>query len=273
MSAAELDASDLQAVLDVAAQRPAGPGPQGRRLRTGPGRLRGGGARGGGGLGHRGPAPDRQGPGHRPRGRGAGALLHLRRQRQRHPVRRGRRRCSRKWSRTPATWTWRTWSGGSPPGAGRHGRGRLRPPRGLGRPGAGRRPPRPGAHRRLLRSHRRRLPGPQAGFLRRRGGLRLLPQQADDHRRGGHGGDQRRRAGGALPELRQPGAGPRWAPGSGTTGWATTTAWTSCPPPWACPSWPGWSRSWPGGTGWRAGTANAWPASGVRPPRSARRCA
>ena len=75
----------------------------------------------------------------------------------------------------------------------------------------------------------------RSGQARRRprqpGGVRLLPQQADDDRRGRHGHDRRRRARRAAALASPTRAAPTRATGSSTTSSASTTAWTSSRPP------------------------------------------
>ena len=80
------------------------------------------------------------------------------------------------------------------------------------------------------------MEGHEGRHVRRRGGVRVLSQQADDDGRGRHSRDRRRPDSGAGVLDAQPGARPQRARGSSTSGSGTTTAWTRCPRRSACRS-------------------------------------
>ena len=89
-------------------------------------------------------------------------------------------------------------------------------------------PARPGHDRGRREAIGARRARPPDRHPRQPGGVRLLPEQADDDRRGRHGHDRRRRAAGRLQSLSPTRAAPTPATGWSTTGWASTTAWTTC---------------------------------------------
>ena len=101
-----------------------------------------------------------------------------------------------------------------------------------------RREARAGDHRGRREAVAPRVPRPARRRHRQPGGVRLLPEQADDHGRGRHGHDRRPRARRAACARSPTRAAPTRATGSSTTGSASTTAWTSSRPPsaWRRPS-------------------------------------
>ena len=93
-----------------------------------------------------------------------------------------------------------------------------------------RRAARPGGDRGRLRGDRLHGRRPRRRHARQPGGVRLLSQQAAHHRRGRRDHDRRPRRSPASCAASSTRAAPTTATGSCTSGSASTTAWTRCPP-------------------------------------------